>query len=474
MLSLSRGQKSKLDVITSAQSFSVGLGAVGAGLSFDISCFGVDAGDKLSDDRYFVFFNQGSSPEGAIKLAGAKNEDTQSFEIDLARLPSTIRKLVFAITIDGAGEMKQLQRGHLRLVAAGSEVARFDFDGASFGGEKAIIAGEIYFKDAWRIAAVGQGFSGGLSALLKHFGGQEAEEAAPAASASTYRPEIPAAQAPSAAPSAASSAASSGPKVNLRKVELEKRIERQAPALVSLTKQAAVSLEKVGLQEHMARVALCLDISGSMSGFYSSGKIQRLAEKVLALGTRFDDDGAIDIFLFGAGAHDVGPMTIDNFSNFIGQILRSHPLEMSTMYGRAMQTIRRHYFPASGGALSSPQPDRLPVYVMFLTDGQTGDASTTRQQLQWAAYEPIFWQFMGLGKSKKDVAAGGGGFWARAFASDFAFLEEMDAMTGRYIDNASFFSVSDPEVLPDPQLYDLLMAEYPSWVRQAPGKGLLR
>lgn len=54
-----------------------------------------------------------------------------------------------------------------------------------------------------------------------------------------------------------------------------------------------------------------------MHSLYSSGKIQQLAEKVLALGCRFDDDGSIDIFLFGAKAHHGGEMTVDNFKSYI-------------------------------------------------------------------------------------------------------------------------------------------------------------
>ena len=80
---------------------------------------------------------------------------------------------------------------------------------------------------------------------------------------------------------------------------------------------------------------------------------------------------------------------------------------------------------------------------------------------------------MGLGKSKKDVKKAGGGFWAKAFASDFTFLEELDTMSGRHVDNANFFSVAEPSLLPDEELYDLLMSEYPEWVKMAPGKGLL-
>jgi hypothetical protein len=59
-------------------------------------------------------------------------------------------------------------------------------------------------------------------------------------------------------------------------------------------------------------------------------------------------------------------------------------------------------------------------------------------------------------------------------APDFAFLEKLDQLGGRHVDNANFFSVEDPGQIGDEELYDLLMSEYPDWVRQAPAKGLLR
>lgn len=190
MAQMTRGQKMKLADSGAGMQLRVGLGAQGAGLKFDISCFGVDASDKLSDDRYFVFFNQNASPEGALRLAGSGGEDTQSFDVDLTRLPAAIRKLVFVITVDGAGTMKQLQSGHFRVSSNGVEALRFNFSGADFSGETAIIAGEVYLKDVWRVSAVGQGFNGGLSALLKHFGGEEIQgSAAPPTPQS--RPPLP-------------------------------------------------------------------------------------------------------------------------------------------------------------------------------------------------------------------------------------------------------------------------------------------
>ena len=62
---------------------------------------------------------------------------------------------------------------------------------------------------------------------------------------------------------------------------------------------------------------------------------------------------------------------------------------------------------------------------------------------------------------------------SRLIQTDFGFLEELDDMGGRFIDNADFFCVADPMALPDDQLYDLLMNEYPAWLKLARQQGLL-
>ncbi|MGB3507649.1 MAG: VWA domain-containing protein [Microcoleaceae cyanobacterium] len=46
-------------------------------------------------------------------------------------------------------------------------------------------------------------------------------------------------------------------------------------------------------------------------------------------------------------------------------------------------------------------------------------------------------------------------------------------MTDHYLDNANLFSVEDPESITDEELYDLLMAEYPNWVKAAMTKHLI-
>ncbi|WP_030370709.1 TerD family protein [Streptomyces rimosus] len=171
-----RGHKARISDLTAGTDLYVGVQIAGSGLTFDISCFGLDADERLSDDRYFVFFNQPASPEGAIRQLGPQAGDTESFRVTLDRIPRHIQKLSFTATLDGAGQMSQVGPGYLRIVAGGEEVARYAFNGGEFTTERAVMLGDFYLKGEWRFAAVGQGFDGGLEALLKNFGGEVAEE----------------------------------------------------------------------------------------------------------------------------------------------------------------------------------------------------------------------------------------------------------------------------------------------------------
>ncbi|MFI8350989.1 TerD family protein [Streptomyces sp. NPDC085596] len=193
-----RGHKARISDLTAGTDLYVGVQISAPGLAFDISCFGLDADERLSDDRYFVFFNQPKSPEESIQLLGAQAGDTESFRITLDRIPAGIHKLSFTATIDGDGQMSRIAPGYLRIVAGGEEVARYSFTGAEFSTERAVMLGDLYLKDVWRFAAVGQGFDGGLEALLKNFGGEVAEEEAPAPA----QPEPAAPAAPGFAPPA--------------------------------------------------------------------------------------------------------------------------------------------------------------------------------------------------------------------------------------------------------------------------------
>lgn len=442
MTSLAKGQRLKLGDIAPTGALRVGLAA--AGLPVDFACFALDASGTLRDERYMTFFNQPCTPCGGVQGCSIPN-DAEGFAFHLDKLPAWVQRIVIAVSTS-AGTMSQISAGHLRLLPSqgDAELARFAFAGSLFSAEQALMLGEYYRKDGeWRFMAVGQGFNGGLDALVRHFGGTVDEapllQATPQPTSST-------------------------------KISLEKRVEREAPQLVNLVKHASVSLDKVGLANHRARVCLCLDISGSMGALYRQGLVQTFAERILALACQFDDDGQIDVFLFGQRVHQPAPMGLANLNGYIAQVIARHPLEGDTRYGSAMEAIRAFYFPdAAGGARNEPHKAALPVYVMFVTDGSTSDKALTEKQLRWSSREPIFWQFMGIGKGRKSKSK----LMAAFLDSDFPVLEKLDELPGRLIDNAGYFSVSSPAEHPDNALYDLLMTEYPEWLKLASRHGLL-
>jgi len=241
--------------------------------------------------------------------------------------------------------------------------------------------------------------------------------------------------------------------------------------LVDLKKKAAVSLQKKGLSGQRAKVALVIDISASMDNLFSSGTVQKTCERLLGLAMNFDDNQAADIFLFGERSHSVGELTENNFSDFVQkQILRKYSLEGYTRYAGVMKDVIDFYYPGQApqnkpslfGLFRSKKeekevsPAEEPVYVLFLTDGDNGDHAASEEVIREASKLGIFWQFVGIGRTS------------------FNFLRNLDEMPGRHIDNANFFALDDLNRITDEELYDRMLTEFPSWIKEAKSKGVLK
>ena len=226
--------------------------------------------------------------------------------------------------------------------------------------------------------------------------------------------------------------------INLGKVKAE------APALVSLAKDAAVALEERGLGDASAAVYLVLDHSGSMQPYYRSGAVQRLAEQALALAVHLDDDGVVPVVFFGSEA---APAVDVRLSDYEGVIERLHVRQPwgSTNLPAAMRAVVEHYR-ASGTS--------APALVITQTDGNPNSRRDAVRTMQDVSGLPLFWSFVGFGDR-------------------IEFLERLDALTGRRVDNASVVHASDPLSLPDAELYDGLLAEYPAWLEAAREAGIL-
>ena len=175
----SRGMRDRLDkYIDISRRVTIKMETTGPAV-YDYCCFGVDRDQKLSDDRYMIFYNQKSSPEGAVIIEQSGNNAV--FSIELSRLPSFIDKLVFTVTVEGGGMIREMSGHSFTVLQDNFPKISFDLKGSDFKFEKAVISAELYRKDVWRFYAAAAGFNGGLSALLKSFGGTE-QSKAPSAS----------------------------------------------------------------------------------------------------------------------------------------------------------------------------------------------------------------------------------------------------------------------------------------------------
>jgi len=415
-MDIRKGQRLALsELIDTTAAFQIELSI--SGVNVDFACFGLDAGQKLLGDAYMTFFNQPKTPCGAIELL-ARQQGSTVFNGQLERLPSPIDRLVFTAAIDGEPTLAAIDTGQLLIRQAGRPLAQFAFSGQDFGAEKAVMIGEIYRKDGgWRFTANGQGFNGGLAALVRHFGAQVAEEN------------------PSPAPASG-------------KLSLEKKIAATAPQLVDLAKKATLSLQKQRLTDLVARVGLVLDASGSMNKQYHTGKVQAVIDRLLPLAVHFDDDGALDVWAFSTQVKTLPPATLENFADYITATdkgWRHWGLMSTNNEPAAIKQVIAHY-----------QNSPLPVLVIFISDGGVSQNAEIKKLLTAAAALPVFWQFVGIG------------------GRQYGVLEKLDTMTGRIVDNCGFFALDHLDSVSEQELYDLLLGEFPLWLSAARQKGVLR
>lgn len=213
-------------------------------------------------------------------------------------------------------------------------------------------------------------------------------------------------------------------------------------------KSAGIVLEKKNLTNVTARVGLVLDISGSMRKLYKNGTVQRVVERILAVASQFDDDGALDVWVYDNEFSRLKPVTEHDFEGYVDQYILNN--DLIHKFGRndeppVMEDVIQKY--------TSEDPSKDPAFIVFINDG--GCKRTIKKPVVSSSDKPLFWQFVGIGDS------------------NFEVLEKLDEMDGRYIDNANFFHIKDVEAISDSELYDLLLNEFPDWLKEAREKNVI-
>ncbi|MFD3486251.1 VWA domain-containing protein [Streptomyces sp. NPDC058665] len=459
MTTLSKGANLPITVpaVRAVLSWSAGPGVP----DVDASALLLTPAGQVRSDGDFVFYNQPRHASDAVRHLG-KQPGADSVEVNLAGLEPGIDRVALCASADG-GTFGQVPGLRLLVldVASGRELARFDM---AAGTETAYVSGELYRRaGGWKFRAVGQGYASGLAGLATDFGITVDAEPAPAPVAAPVRPPAPAPAPPRVQPAPAGRPAA-------RLTKGEERLPVDMRKRLSLRKeQVAVSLDKHGVTGVVARVILVLDASGSMSALYSRGVVKNVAERMAAVAAQLDDDGEMQAWTFATNPARLPDLVIGDLPEWLNLHVR---VGQMSLFGRKkppkglvagqvdMRAVgfqnEEQKVIAEVRAYVGANPVPAPTLVLFFSDGGVYRDGEIEQQLRAAVEEPIFWQFVGLGRA------------------NYGVLQRFDTMAGRRVDNVGFFAVDDIESVSDPELYDRLLSEFPSWLREARQAGILR
>lgn len=200
-----------------------------------------------------------------------------------------------------------------------------------------------------------------------------------------------------------------------------------------------------------ARVAVVMDFSGSMEFLYRNGTVQAILDRLLPVAMQFDDNGEMEVWLFSNNYIRMPDISLNNYYNYLNNERVMTKYRMGgTQYAPVINDVVRKY--------TLEDKSDLPTFVLFITDGDNfdSDKAHSTQAIINASKYPIFWQFVGIGDDS------------------FKYLEELDEMDGRYVDNANFFSINDLMSIDDNVLYNRLLNEYPHWISKVKDLGMIK
>ena len=153
----------------------------GADFDLDAAAFLLAASGKVASDSDFVFYGNLKHASGGVEhtgdnLTGEGEGDDEVIKVDLSKVPSSVEKVAFTVTIYDAEVRKQnfgqVSNSYIHIVdeVSHTELVRFDL-GEDFSIETAVVVGELYRNNGeWKFNAIGSGFQGGLEALCRNFG----------------------------------------------------------------------------------------------------------------------------------------------------------------------------------------------------------------------------------------------------------------------------------------------------------------
>ena len=196
---------------------------------------------------------------------------------------------------------------------------------------------------------------------------------------------------------------------------------------------------RIDMTKHVARVAVAMDYSGSMSDEFRDGKVQDVITRLLPIALRFDDNKELECWLFSNGEEKLEAISEKNYENYVNKVMLKARMNMGgTEYAPVLTSMVHHY--------KDIEPSTIPAFIIFITDGDNWDKDKTNEIIMELSNYNIFVQFVGIGND------------------NFKYLKSLDDMKGRENDNTGFISVKDIAKLDDEQLYTELLRQYEDWL----------
>lgn len=233
------------------------------------------------------------------------------------------------------------------------------------------------------------------------------------------------------------------------KENLERHVVNLSKSIVNLSKKVNVDLGDV-----KAKVVVALDYSGSMSCLYRNGVVQKTINRLIPLGLTFDDNGSIDLYLFENGYKKMEDVTLHNYGNYVKDVIDKSQYKMGgTSYAPVLRAIMNYDNTSKGGFfknLFKAKRERTDItFVLFITDGDNSDRSNTNKVIVDSSDPTLktFIQFIGIGNG------------------DFDYLQTLDDLGGRRIDNTGFSRMIDLEKVSDAVLYDNILSQFVEWLK---------
>ena len=174
-INLGKGQK-----ISLKKRFGTGLSKVGIGLGWDAvkkkgffgfafketikfaaSCAMFDENKNVVD---IIWFKQLKSKDGSIVHTGhnrTRNGDDEQILVDLARVPATVKSLVFTVNSFQGQTFNKVENAYCRLVDSFGNGELVKYSSSGGGSHNAQIMAKIYhYKGEWKMHAIGEPANG--------------------------------------------------------------------------------------------------------------------------------------------------------------------------------------------------------------------------------------------------------------------------------------------------------------------------